>query len=205
MRLRQPELAGRIGHVAVRRAQPDDAARISEIHVRSWQSSYRGLMPQDHLNGLDPARGIGRWADSLQQTDWARGGILVVADEVGRLAGFASAHQSRDRDADGSVGEVWAIYLAPESWGRGLGRELMTATFAYLTAAGYAHVTLWVLDSNAQARRFYEAAGFCTDGAVKVDDSRGFPLREVRFRRPLPSSESAGVPSGRRRGQPAEW
>jgi hypothetical protein len=43
-----------------------------------------------------------------------------------------------------------------------------------------------VLDSNARARRFYEAAGFSPDGGVKVDATRGFPLTEVRYRRPLP-------------------
>ncbi|HXB49020.1 MAG TPA: GNAT family N-acetyltransferase [Streptosporangiaceae bacterium] len=78
-----------------------------------------------------------------------------------------------------------AIYLAPDSWGRGLGRELMTAALTYLADLGYDEVTLWVLDTNARARRFYEAAGFRPDGAIKVDDSRSFPLREVRYRRSL--------------------
>jgi ribosomal protein S18 acetylase RimI-like enzyme len=175
--------------VEVRRAQAADAGRIAEIQVRSWQSAYHGLIAQDYLDGLDAARGRSRWAGWLEEMDWARGGILVVADDAGQLAGFASANQSRDPDADSTVGEVLAIYLAPECWGRGLGRELMTATLGYLTTAGYTQVTLWVLESNARARRFYEAAGFAADGTVKTDDSRGFPLREVRYRRPLPWSE----------------
>lgn len=43
-----------------------------------------------------------------------------------------------------------------------------------------------VLDTNARARRFYEAAGFAPDGGVKVDDRGEFQLREVRYRRGLP-------------------
>jgi len=66
------------------------------------------------------------------------------------------------------------------------GRELMTATLDFLANLGYTQVTLWVLDTNARARRFYEAAGFRADGALKVDDGRGFPLSEVRYRRSLP-------------------
>jgi RimJ/RimL family protein N-acetyltransferase len=62
----------------------------------------------------------------------------------------------------------------------------MSATLEYLAAIACAKVTLWVLDSNARARRFYEAAGFRPDGAVKVDDSHGFVLRELRYRRQLP-------------------
>ena len=186
MRLPTLALAGRIGAVAVRRAVPADAGRIAEIHVQSWQSGYQGLMPQDYLDGLDPARRRDRWAQSLEQADWSRGGILVVADDVGYVAGFASAHASRDEDAADDVGEVQAIYLSPGCWGRGLGRELMAATVGHLATVGYGQVTLWVLASNARARRFYEAAGLRPDGAVKVDDSRGFALSEVRYRRSLP-------------------
>jgi hypothetical protein len=59
-------------------------------------------------------------------------------------------------------------------------------TVGRLATVGYGQVTLWVLASNARARRFYEAAGLRPDGAVKVDDSRGFALSEVRYRRSLP-------------------
>ena len=179
-------LTERIGEVAVRRAEPADAARIAEIHVRSWQTSYQGLIPQDYLDGLDPAHRRDRWAESLEQADWSRGGILVVADDAGYVAGFASVHASRDEDAAADVGEVQAIYLSPGCCGRGLGRELMTAAVGHLATVGYGQVTLWVLTSNARARRFYEAAGLRPDGAVKVDDGRGFALSEVRYRRSLP-------------------
>jgi len=172
--------------VEVRPARIDDAARIAEIHVLGWQGGYRGLMPQDFLDSLDPAPRLARWIQSLRGADWSRGGCLVVADDDGMLAGFANVGQSRDDDAaSGKVGEVMAIYLAPDAWGKGFGRELMTAALAQLAKLGYDEVTLWVLDTNARAQRFYEAAGFRLDGAVKVDGSHGFPLREVRYCRSL--------------------
>ena len=74
LRLPAPVLTERIADVAVRRAEPADAARIAEIHVRSWQTSYQGLISQDYLDGLDPAGGRDRWAESLEQADWSRGG-----------------------------------------------------------------------------------------------------------------------------------
>jgi len=176
----------------VRPAQIEDAARIAEIHVLSWQSGYRGLMPQDYLDGLDPAQRLPRRIQSLRDADWSRGGCLVVADDDGMLAGFADVCPSRDDDAASSkVGEIGAIYLMPDLWGKGLGRELMAAALTRLARLGYDEVTLWVLDTNARARRFYDAAGFRPDGAVKVDDSRGFPLRETRYRRPLGRPASA--------------
>ena len=170
----------------VRPARIADAARLAEIHVLSWQGGYSGLMPQDYLDGLDPAHRLPRWIQSLREADWSRGGCFVVADDDGLLAGFADVCRSRDDDAESDkVGEVRAIYLAPDAWGKGLGRELMAAALTHLARLGYAEVTLWVLDTNARARRFYEAAGFRSDGAIKADGSRGFPLKEVRYRRSL--------------------
>jgi hypothetical protein len=42
--------------VTIRRATINDAARIAETHVRSWQSAYRGLFPQDYVDSLDRAQ-----------------------------------------------------------------------------------------------------------------------------------------------------
>lgn len=172
----------------MRQATTEDAVRIAEIHVLGWQGGYRGLMPQAYLDGLDP-RGarLERWTRSLQTADWTREGTLVVAGADGELDGFAGFGPTRDSDDDaGRVGEIRAIYLKPDSWGHGLGRALMDATLRRLADLGYTEVTLWVLDTNVRAQRFYDAAGFSPDGAAKVDESLDFPLRELRYRRPLP-------------------
>jgi GNAT superfamily N-acetyltransferase len=84
------------------------------------------------------------------------------------------------------VGEIVAIYLASTAWGKSVGRALMAAALAQLSAIGYQEATLWVLDTNVRARTFYEKAGFSPDGAAKLDDRGEFQLREVRYRRPLP-------------------
>jgi GNAT superfamily N-acetyltransferase len=171
--------------VEIRPASVDEAAQIAEVHVRSWQAGYRGLIPQDYLDGLDPVARVDARRRSLREADLPRSGTLVAADD-GRVVGFAHLGPARDEDAATAAGEVWAIYLSPDAWGKGYGRELMSAALGQLTQGGYQQATLWVLDSNVRARRFYEAAGFSPDGAVKVDNSRGFPLTEVRYRRPLP-------------------
>lgn len=61
----------------------------------------------------------------------------------------------------------------------------MAAALAHLAEGGYPRAALWVLDTNRRARRFYEATGWHRDQAVKVDDSRGFPITEIRYRREL--------------------
>jgi ribosomal protein S18 acetylase RimI-like enzyme len=175
----------------VRPARPEDAGRLAVVHVRSWQAAYRGLLPQEYLDGLDPADRVERWqnilavvAEAGQSGGPLRGVVAAVADEI--ICGFALFGPTRDQDEDAQrTGEVSAIYLLPETWSRGLGRLMMAEAVRQL-AAGYAQATLWVLDSNDRARRFYARNGWAQDGAEKVDDSMGFPLSEVRYRRPLP-------------------
>jgi GNAT superfamily N-acetyltransferase len=178
--------AGEEGGVVVRTATARDAAPIANLHVRSWQAAYDGMMPQDYLDGLDPAGRLPLWRRVLGEPDPARRDVLVAAGETG-ICGFSSFGPTRDGDEDPDrVAEVRAIYLAPSALGQGYGRRLMAASLEHLTRLGYQQVTLWVLDVNMRARRFYELAGFQPDGGLKTDDREGISLREVRYRRPLP-------------------
>jgi len=179
------------GIVRVRRARPDDAVAIAHVHVRSWQSAYRGLVPQEYLDGLDPERRRQMWERVLATDGWPRSGTLVAENDDGVVA-FAHVGPSRDDDAEGTVGELSAIYALSTVWGTGVGRALMAEALRTLAGAGYAEATLWVLDTNERARRFYEAAGWRPDGAVKVDSTRGFPLAEVRYRRAMDAGVTAG-------------
>ena len=164
----------------IRPAEVSDAEQIGVVHVRSWQSAYRGKVPQDHLDGLDPAERAGRWRRMLETIDRSRADTLVAVSGT-EVVGFAGYGPSRDADADpGRTGELAAIYLLPQAWGTGTGRELMAAAVDGLAALGYA-------EANDRARRFYAKAGWAEDGAIQSDDSRGFTLNEVRYRKGLPS------------------
>ena len=159
---------------------------IAIVHVRSWQAAYRGLIPRDYLDSLKAEQGLPVWGRILGEADWPRKGTFV-AEAGGEVVGFASICPARDDDAEAaSAGELAAIYVLPELWGTGLGRELMTSGLSALSDAGFGEATLWVLDTNSRARRFYEAAGWHADGAAKQDGSRGFVLNQVRYGRSRP-------------------
>lgn len=88
---------------------------------------------------------------------------------------------SRDDDATPSTGEVMAIYLDQAHVGIGAGRALFTQALVALRDAGHRRVTVWVLDANDRARRFYEAAGMRLDGATMHQNLGGFSVTEVRY------------------------
>jgi ribosomal protein S18 acetylase RimI-like enzyme len=171
--------------VLVRPAVPADAERVAAVHVASWQGAYRGVFPDEVLDGPDLlARRLRGWQRLLGEPG-PREVNLVAEDPGGRPVGLLHGRPSRDHDAGPGTGEVVAIYASPDVWGTGIGRTLMTAGLDRLRSAGFADVTLWVLDSNDRARRFYERAGFGPDGAEKDDVMAGTAIREVRYRRDL--------------------
>jgi ribosomal protein S18 acetylase RimI-like enzyme len=63
----------------------------------------------------------------------------------------------------------------------------MGAALGALEADGYQRAVLWVLAANNRARRFYERAGFTTDGESNILAGLGGVL-EVRYARPLPTA-----------------
>lgn len=162
--------------MVLRLSEPGDADSIARVHVLSWQWAYRGLMPDEHLDSLS----IEQQA-AARRTWMERGNRPIVALVDGEVVGFCDQGRARDHDASPATGEVQAIYLLPEVAGRGVGLALWRAALKALRQAQFEHVTVWVLDGNARARRFYERAGMVEDGAVKVDERHGFPLREVRY------------------------
>jgi GNAT superfamily N-acetyltransferase len=102
------------------------------------------------------------------------GGELVAEDEHG-VAGFVIA---RDCVID-------LLYTHPRRWGTGAGRLLLAAGEDALRDAGCTEATLWTEERNERPRRFYEAAGWRTDGEVKERVWNGAPLRELRYRKAL--------------------
>lgn len=164
----------------VRVAAVDDAQAVAAVHVGSWQVAYRGLIPDAYLDALSVERRSEVWSRILAESDLPRTGTFVLQDGP-EVIGFVHVAPTRDDDVPASTGEVTGIYITPNAWGRGGGRQLMDAAQASLKAAGFMTATLWVLESNLRARVFYERAGWSPDGARKCDDRGDFVLLEIRY------------------------
>ena len=165
----------------IRPAEPPDAMAIARVHVRSWQVAYRGLLPQDYLDQLHPE-------DRARTYDFTSLDPLkprtIVAVEEGLIHGFATTAPSRDADL-ANYGELCALYVDPEQWGRGMGRVLVSAARAYLSQLGFHHALLWVLRSNVRAERFYKIDGWAADSARRTDTVWGVTVDELRYQRGL--------------------
>ncbi|MDQ3938372.1 MAG: GNAT family N-acetyltransferase [Chloroflexota bacterium] len=172
--------------IHLRRAAEADARGIAQVHVGTWRHAYRGLLPGEYLAALTVESRERYWANEVRVLPRDRRPWLAEADR--QIVGFASAGPSRDDNASPSTAEVYAVYVLPDCWDRGVGRNLLAHAERDLREHGYDEATLWVLADYERARRFYEAAGWQTDGSVKTDRIGERELMEVRYRRPLQRS-----------------
>jgi GNAT superfamily N-acetyltransferase len=167
--------------VILRDARPTDALAVAGVHVRSWQAAYRGLFPDDFLDGLRAEDRAGRYTLGSEDPCDPHTVLALIG---GSTVGFATVGPCRDEDAAGA-GEVYAVYVDPAHWGSGVGRRLMDEAVGRLREHGFREGVLWVLDGNERAERFYRALGWEPDGASRLEDPWGILARVNRWRRRL--------------------
>lgn len=167
----------------LRPAQPDDAIAVARVHVRSWQAAYRTLLPDDYLDQLDPEDRAEAYDFATTDPEKPR---TIVADDgdASHILGFATTQPSRD-PSTGDHGELCALYVDPEQWGRGVGVALIAAARAHLADAGFRNAVLWLLAGNLRGERFYQRDGWASDGVRRTDTVWGVTVEEVRYLRPL--------------------
>jgi ribosomal protein S18 acetylase RimI-like enzyme len=172
--------------VELRDATPADAHGIANVLVRSWRAAYRGLLPDEVLAGLSVADREQFWSDAITaRLPHRRAVVATLAGAIVGLAATGPPLVPADR-ADPTLGDLYALYLDPDVWRRGIGTELHAAALDCLRSCGFTHAGLWVLDTNERALRFYLRHGWTATGRSQVDQGPGgTELHERRLQRNL--------------------
>ena len=165
----------------LRPAVPEDAMAVARLHVRAWQAAYRALMPEDYLAGLRPEERARHYDFAAHEPARPRTLVAAAADTI---LGFVTISPARDEDATGQ-GELCALYVEPDSWGRGVGRALAAAAREDLRRLGFTRAILWVVAGNARAEQFYRADGWSPDGLRRARQVANVTVNTVRYGRAL--------------------
>ncbi len=170
------------GPIRVRAAEPHDAEAIEWIRVRGWQAAYRHIYPAEFLDAL--VVDGSRWEERISNPP--EGWRSFVAELNGAVGGFAVCGPNRDAPGPG---ELYALYVDPDSWSSGIGQALLQRVEQCL-AGDYPAATLWVLEANSRARRFYERSGWILEKGTRPFDYGGVAAQAVRYRKVCTSSTS---------------
>lgn len=197
--------------VRIRPAGPADGPPIASVRAETWRVAYAGVIPAQRLAELTAPEAVAR--DGVWRAGRSMDGVLVAeaggagpagesgeqgaqaaGDDDDGVIGFAAFGPERDEDyqpgqplrepPEHRRAELYGIYVLPSRWSTGAGRALMDGVLSLTERAGYTDISLWVLEVNIRARRFYEKAGFRLTGESGV--LRGLPgVTQVRYRRAI--------------------
>lgn len=166
----------------IRAAAPADAVAIADLHVRSWQAAYRGIIDDAYLDAMEPAPLLPNLQWSLERSHEAW--RMWVADDGDgtELLGFASTGPSQDVDAPRASAELFALYVDPARVRTGIGSALLRHALTEVRALGSRTITSWVFADDAIARRFLEKHRWREDQATNVEVLGEENVPTVRYR-----------------------
>lgn len=168
----------------VREAVLGDAAAIAALQVRSWQRAYRGLVPDEFLDGLADDSWLERWRNSLGRPP-RQGVHQIVATVDGTAVTIGGAGPALEPTHE-LTGQLYVLYTDPAHWGAGHGSAVLERIHRRLAADGHERAQLWVAAGNDRSIGFYEHHGWSRDGTTQREEVAGATFDEVRMVRDLP-------------------
>ncbi len=166
----------------VRPATMRDAKHIAELQHTVVRDTPRSTADGATASEIPLDKRQAFWREAVE---FGEPQVLVALDGD-KIVGFVGFDRSRDRGTPQTMGEIWAIYVLPSYWGRGVGSALWKSARKGLQEEGCTQVSIWLSLSNERALRFHEQAGFKREPASSkaVATGKG-TAEEIRLKRSL--------------------
>lgn len=167
----------------VRPATLRDAKVIAEIHNLSTKESFKSLFADSKVPLVPQEKRQAYWREAIEYSEPQ---VHVALDDDEKVVGFVGFDRSRDKGTPPTMGELWALYVNPLHWNKGVGLTLWDAAREGLQEEGCSHVSIWVPLAGERALRFFELAGFKREvSSMKTALHGHIKVEEIRLRRAL--------------------
>ena len=147
---------------------PEEIEGKSLVHWQTWREAYDNLLPAEYQETMTLVRC--RFFSQKYPEN------TLIAMDGKKVIGFISYGNFRDEAIQ--AGEIIALYVLKDYYGKGVSEQLMHAAFVALDQ--FSEIYLWVLKDNKRAIAFYQKMGFTFDGQEKILEL-GKPVKELRM------------------------
>lgn len=147
---------------------PEEIEGKSLVHWQTWREAYDDLLPADFQETMTLEKC--RFFSQKYPEN------TLIAMDGKKVVGFISYGNYRDETIQ--AGEIIALYVLKDYYGKGVSKLLMHAAFVALDQ--FSEIYLWVLKENKRAIAFYQKIGFTFDGQEKIL-KLGKPVKELRM------------------------
>ena len=140
----------------------------SLVHWQTWREAYDNLLPAEYQETMT--------LDRCRFFSQKYPENTLIAMDGKKVIGFISYGNFRDEAIQ--AGEIIALYVLKDYYGKGVSKQLMHAAFVALDQ--FSEIYLWVLKENKRAIAFYQKMGFTFDGQEQIL-KLGKPVKELRM------------------------
>ena len=147
---------------------PEEVEGKSLVHWQTWREAYDDLLPEEFQETMTLEKC--RFFSQKYPEN------TLIAMDGKKVVGFISYGNFCDEAIQ--AGEIIALYVLKDYYGKGVSEQLMHAAFVALDH--FSEIYLWVLKDNKRAIAFYQKMGFTFDGQEKILDL-GKPVKELRM------------------------
>ena len=147
---------------------PEEIEGKSLVHWQTWREAYDNLLPAEYQETMT--------LDRCRFFSQKYPENTLIAMDGKKVVGFISYGNFRDEAIQ--AGEIIALYVLKDYYGKGVSKQLMHAAFVALDQ--FSEIYLWVLKDNKRAIAFYQKMGFTFDGQGQIL-KLGKPVKELRM------------------------
>ena len=147
---------------------PEEIEGKSLVHWQTWREAYDNLLPAEYQETMT--------LDRCRFFSQKYPENTLIAMDGKKVVGFISYGNFRDEAIQ--AGEIIALYVLKDYYGKGVSKQLMHAAFVALDQ--FSEIYLWVLKDNKRAIAFYQKMGFTFDDQEQIL-KLGKPVKELRM------------------------
>jgi len=154
-------------NITYRKATLDDCYSIAELKGVVWNTTYKGIYPDEKLIGYDVGKNEGIFQTIVNNPDIE----VYVATNQDRIVGFMTCGKPYIPFMHYEQ-EVGLLYILKEYQRKGIGKGFFDIARKQVKEAGYGEFVVAVNSQNVNAINFYLSMG----GKVIFSDERQFRI-----------------------------
>jgi GNAT superfamily N-acetyltransferase len=167
----------------IRKANISDVVAIGNVLNESREKAYRGVLSDDVVDWMRHQMDTPAWEHYIRSPKTKHHEVIVYEHD-GQIISYADYGCAESKNGR-ATGEIFSIFVLPDYWKRGVGREMMEYSEVQLLKYKYLVAELWVLEVNLPAQKMYSRLGWKHDQNIRSILLGKTSCRQIQFQKPL--------------------
>lgn len=161
----------------IRQANRSDVGGIAVVHVDSWKTTYKNIVPSEFLETMSYENSTRIFQNIFNEM--TKEEVIFVAEQDNKIVGFAYVGPERSNN-ENYKSELYSIYISEDYQNMNIGKQLLVSVAEDLLSRGITTMLVEVLSEN-KSRFFYEHMGAKLLGEKDMNKIKGAKLKKFLY------------------------